>query len=389
MKIIYKARLKEPVRLEDYWPAPFMHGEFCPVTEGDQVIAFEISFTGQPVTLAPKWEQMTDGTHYGSITIRDDLFPFVKMQLAEALAFIQCYFNVDVAGEIEIEYIPETEEEDSQIPIKSWKRGRAEDKIPLTYDYFTRGIMAADKGSAPMFEATLVRSAYNAMRDGKFIDSFRYSFLLIDATYGDGKFRKEHLKEAFSESDALKGIIATVVNDPMSLRKVGQSDTGQLILSKPDPETIIEHLIDKRGFYFHGNRKRKDAWKPQEQKGAEDLCFLALEIAMGISHLAAAAMFEDKLSQRHFENAKKKGAIMTLKISFQYRDPGDPVDRSNSMNITVPGTKVTSRMGAYVAQQFLHRFQEVNPVGALKGASCVAEATGQKLFDITFHTPEE
>ncbi len=389
MKIIYKAKLKEPVRLEDYWPAPFMQGEFCPAIEGDQIVAFEISFTCQPVTLAPKWEQMSQGIHRGSITIRDDLFPFVKMQLAGALAFIQCYFNVDVADEIEIEYIPETDEEDSQIPIKSWKRGKAEDKIPLTYDYFTRAIMAAEKGPAPIFEATLVRSAYNAMRDGKFIDSFRYSFLLIDATYGDGKFRKEHLKDAFSESDELKGIIETVINDPMSLKKVGQSDTGHLIFSKPDPERIIEHLIDKRGFYFHGNRKRKDSWKPQEQKGAEDLCFLALEIAMGISHLAAAAMFENELSQRHFENAKKKGATMTLKVSFQYRDPGDPVDQNASMNIHVPGTKVTPKMGPYVAQQFLSRFEEVNPVGVLKTATCVAESTGQKLFDITFHTSQD
>src|SRR3546814_1470621 len=49
-------------------------------------------------------------------------------------------------------------------------------------------------------------------------------------------------------------------------------------LSDPTVEQIVSHIVDKRGFYFHGNRKHKNAWLPHDQKQAEALCLLAINI---------------------------------------------------------------------------------------------------------------
>ena len=64
----------------------------------------------------------------------------------------------------------------------------------------TRAIMAADKYEGPRFEATLARSARKALGAQEFINSFRYSFLLIESLYGEGQFKKAGLQTALKGS---------------------------------------------------------------------------------------------------------------------------------------------------------------------------------------------
>jgi hypothetical protein len=245
--------------------------------------------------------------------------------------------------------------------------------------------MAAEGGAAPELEATLTKLARAAMLQDRYIDSFRYSFLLIESVYGEGKFRSIQLKQALKASAELKGLVAAARRTRMSPKRPRNSDTEKLLAGSPTVEDVIDHLVDKRGFYFHGNTKRKDAWQPHEQEGAEALCLLALEIAMQISHAAAAPMFDDALSQRHFKEAKDAGAIVTMNVKFQFRAPSESFDRDRSMNITVPGTKVTPKMAVYVSRNFLQKFEEVAPDADLKAATCTVAATGQKVFDLTIH----
>jgi hypothetical protein len=170
----------------------------------------------------------------------------------------------------------------------------------------------------------------------------------------------------------------------MAPKRPRNSDTEKFLAASPRAEAVVDHLVEKRGFYFHGNVKRKNAWQPHKQETAEALALLSLEIAMLISHAAAAPMFDETFSQRHFDDAKRVGAIMTMSVRFRFREPDDILDRNESMNISVPGTKATPRMAVYVAKNFLARFEEVAPFAELKSATCTVKETGQKVFDIRF-----
>lgn len=387
MRIRYLFKLKDPIRLEDHWPVPvIMGGELRVVAEGSKATAFEVSFTGQPVDLAPAWQQHETGSATGTIVVRDSLLPFVRMQVEKAFAYLQCYFDVELLiDETDVAYEGETEEEERQIVIKGRKTRREKTPAPISFDMLTRAIMAAERGTAPELEATLAKLARTAMLQERFIDSFRYSFLLIESVYGEGKFKSIQLKQALKDSAELKGIVANALKTRMSPKRPRNSETDKLLAGSPGVDEVIDHLVDKRGFYFHGNAKRKDAWRPHEQEAAETLCLLALEIAMLISHAAAAPMFEDELSQRHFDEAKRKGAILTMNVKFRFRDPTEPFDRDGSMNITVPGTRATPKMAVYVAKTFLERFEEGAPTADLKAAICTVASTGQKIFDFTLH----
>ena len=357
--------------------------------EGNKAHSIEIVIENQPTSQAPKIVETPDAAIKTTIVGGSDLFPMLKVHLESAFSYLKCYFDVDLRlDEVETEYFAETEAEKSEIDIHSFTTGLAERSLPLTYDYFTRAIMAAETNAGPSFEATLVAASREALFAKRYIDSFRYSFLLIESLYGGGKFKADQLVTAFSGNAAFVTIVKSALAQQTKPKRSKNSDTEKLLASTPSPEAVIAHLVEKRGLYFHGNVKRKDAWRPDEQEGAEALALLALEVALLISQEAAAEMFDEKYSERHFLNAKEVGAIMTMKVDFQFREPDDKFDRNHSMTINVPGTKVTALMARYVAQQFLTQFEHSAPVAALKSASCAVKDTGQKVFEMKFHFDE-
>jgi hypothetical protein len=390
MRIRYLIRLKEPILLEDHWPIPFMAGELRVVREGQKATAIEIVFTERPSTYAPSIQRDPAAKVAGTLTGHDDLLPLVRMQLGGAIAYLQCYFDIELlTDEIETEYTPETDAEKFQIDVYGLNFRKNIHSLPLTFDWLTRAIMAAEGGVGPTFEATLVSAARKAAQEEKFIDSFRYSFLLIESLFGEGKFKRTQLADTFKHNPEFTAVVAAALKEPIRLKIPRGSDTEKLLGTSPKVDDVIDHIVEKRGFYFHGNIKRKNAWKPQDQASAEALCKLALEIAMLISHAAAAPMFEDDLCKRHYENAKRAGAIMTMKVDFRFREPHETFDHTGTVTITVPGTVVTPKMAQYAAQQFLARFEHSAPTAALKSAKCIVVASGQKIFDIEFHVAEE
>ena len=328
MRIVYKASLKKPLEIPDFWPVPFLSGEFKPLRENNQVIAFEIQFFGQPLEYAPLLENADQPNVQNSITIRDNLLPVVQEHLESALAFIQCTFDIEAEiKEIHAEYHSENEEEEKKIPIKAWQRRRSETPLKLSYDLLTRALLAAERSAAPRFEATLISDAREAMIKERFIDSFRFSFLLIEAVFGDGKSRNVQLKGAFKGNPILRQIVEQVLLSYIRPRKARQSDTEALLSKKPTVDTLLDHLVDKRGFLFHGNLKRNDAWKAEDQQTEEALCFVTLEIASMISHSAANRMYEPDLDMLHYKNAEESGAIMTMRVKFEYNEPNHNSDQ--------------------------------------------------------------
>lgn len=387
MRVKYAIQFKSPVSIDDHWPIPLLGGECRIVSEAGQATGLEVTFTGQPVTLAPKVERVDRGKVKFSITERDTLMPQLERRLRGALAFLQCFFRVNLAiNETEVSYEPETDEERGQIEMFGVKPGKAEHPPTISFDFFTRALLAAEHG-APAFEASSVQVARQALAEDRYIDAFRYAFLLIEAFYGEGKFKTDQLQAAFKASDELKRFVAATLKEPIPPRRKHGSATEKLLAANPSAEDVLDHLVDQRGFYFHGNVKRPNAWQQHEQDAAEALALLALEIAMQISHKGAEPMFEDAYAQAHYNTAVKAGAIMSLQVRFRFRQPDEKVDRNGVMNITIPGTMLTPRMAFHVVQQFLADFECDAPTATLRDASCSVNGTNEKVFDLVIHVP--
>lgn len=372
--------------ISDHWDIPIQGGVCRVVEKNGRAVALEIVFSHQPLTYAPYIEELANGPVKMSITGRDDRVIFLKRQLEAAMAFLHCYFDIDLAtNEIDAKYEGETPEEEEQISVKSMCSSRYKPPLFLTFDMLTRAIMAAENADGPRFEATLLSTARKALSEQQFINSFRYSFLLIECLYGEGQFRSLGLKNALKANKEFVAIVEAALKDQIQPKAEHASDTLTLLLGAPSTEDVIDHIVDKRGFYFHGNVKRKDAWKPEEQGAAGALALFTIVVAQSIAQQAAAPMFKEAFTARHCEDARNSGAEVMVHISFKFRQPEENFSRENQLNVKMQGTKVTARMSIVAAQQLFQFLEHNLPTAALENATCNVLGSGERVFDMQFH----
>lgn len=389
MRIRYRFKLSQPIRLEDHWPLEIMGGQLQIVSNNGIASAIEILFQGQSTDLSPDIHIDEGGSPKTSIIMRDNLLPVVQRYLERSFMYIQCYFGAEIlTEELDVTYEGENSKEEDKIKIKKYNTRKQNTPTFIPYDLMTRAFMASEEGTAPEIESTLCKIARTAMLEKRYADSFRYSFLLIDFIFGDGQFKSQQLKEKLKQNSIFTDIVSKSIKNRMESMRDKSSDTFRLLSSSPSVAQVIDHIVDKRGFYFHGSTKRKDSWMPHEQDTAETLCLLTLEIAQQISHEAATPMFSGALEKRHFDQAKQAGAILEMKIIFNYRGPEDTEYKNGSINISAPGTKITPKLSLYAAKNFLEHFEERYPTLSLKSARCAVISTNEKVFDIKIYGHE-
>jgi hypothetical protein len=386
VRSIYTVPILSNVIIPDHWEIPFLGGKCKIVEEEGRAKALKITFSGEPLSNAPRLTEVSEGEIRAHIDAGDGRLTLVKRHIEQAISFLECLYNLHLAtNEIEARYEAETADEERAIRVTSMKIGKADHALPLTFDMLTRAFMAAEDEEGPRFQSTLVRAARSALSSEQYIDSFRFSFLLIEAIYGNGQFKTAALKSALNRNPEFVAIVQRVIADPLQPRRDRQSDTRELLAARSNADQIIEHLIDKRGFYFHGNRRRVDAWKPHQQEAAEHLALLAVGIAQEIAQAAANPMFDAVYEERHFREAMDMGAKIVFEISFSFREPEEKFSRTGKLAIKTPGTKVTEKGANAIAQEFLRQFEDGAPAAALERASCVVQGSKQAVFDIVFH----
>lgn len=388
MKIHYKFPTKRTLIIDDHWEVPIQNGNLRAIETDGKVNAFEITIKNQPISYAMQFIPAY-GENIATITNADPLLAPIQNQLNAAMSFLHCYFSVDLKiDDYEVRYETETPDEEGKIPIPTMKTEQHEPPLPLPFDMLARAIMAAETSSGPQFEATLTSSARASIAEGRYIDSFRYSFLLIESVYGGGQFKTAALKSALKENHSFRDIIRLAMADRIKPHKNKTSDTEALLSKNPSIDSIINHLVEKRGFYFHGNIKRQNSWKPNDQTEAEALANFAGGIAQLVSHEAATPMFDETYGQRYFENAKSAGAIIVFEVKFKYKNPEESYSREHILNMSVPGTKPTPQNSLYILERFIEYFKHNLPVSDLDEAICRVQDTPEVVFEIKMHTVE-
>jgi len=364
-----------------------MLGGVCRVIDdGGLAKGLEITFSGQPVTYAPAVKELSEGPAKIEIIGRDDQWLSLKRHLDQTAAFLGCYYDIHLAtNEIEAQYEGETPDEENIIDVKSFSRSVKEQILPIRFDMLTRANMAAEKYAGPTFEATLLATATSALDDQRFIDSFRYSFLLIESLFGDGQFKKAGLSKALKGNPEFVAIVKSALADPIRPKSSHQSKMATFLRSAPSEIDVIDCLVEQRGFYFHGNVKRRNGWKPDVQEEAEALAAFSIGVAQLCAVKAAAPIFSPEFGQRHFDEAVSAGASIVFEVQFKFREQDQSFDQHGQINIQTPGTKVTCRQANSIAQRFLSQFEYESPIGELLSARCNVKGTEQPVFDMTFH----
>jgi hypothetical protein len=390
MRIRYRIPFSRQLIILDHWEIPFQGGICRVVEENGMAKCLEVVLSGQPIDDAPQIKDGDSKEDIPEIIVDDPQYSLVRTQLEDAAAFLQCQFNVgldwDDAKSI---FEAETEDEKERIHISSFQASRHVPHAVLTFELFAGAIICSESSRGPSFEATLVATARQAMLQERYIDSFRYSFLLMEAIYGGGKFKSIELKGTLKQEPDFRNAVHQALDGFRLTPGAPPSDTSFLLERKASVEELIDHLVDKRGIYFHGNLRRSNAWRPERQKEAQDLAAISAQIALQISLQAAGAAHSPSVALRFNEYAIRAGAQIVYRIHFFYRMPEENFSREHRLSVRTNGTKPTGYSTVEVMKHFLGFFENHAPMGALESAVCVVESTGKKVFEMTFPPQED
>ena len=76
---------------------------------------------------------------------------------------------------------------------------------------------------------------------------------------------------------------------------------------------------------------------------------------------------------------------MTIKVNYRFREQGETFDRKGTINMNVPGTRITPKLAVYVASEFLKEVPGLVPSADIKSAKCIDARTGNVVFEIKIH----
>ncbi|PBB59113.1 MULTISPECIES: hypothetical protein [Mesorhizobium] len=367
MDVRLRFPLGNPIVLADSWPLEGYGAVIEFDRTGEQATAIIVTFRDQPVSLAPKITATPEKTEKSAIVRR----------LSE---YIGLYQGLDVRlDNVEVTFLGKTDQERDEIKLSKFNVSKAARKRRFAFSMLAQAFFAGESGDDPSFVSHMAGLAREALIAEEYIDAFRYAFLLCEALYGGGKFKTVQLVQAMHSNDQFRAIVEAAMNDFDTEPIHRRSNAKQLIAQHPTALAMIEYLVAQRGFYFHGNLERKDAWHPDHQNKAQELAEIAVGLAGGIAHSFADQMFKPEIASRYFENARKQGAIMTINVEMKFKDEAG-FEQNRTMRINTPGTRATNSMAMAVHAQFLEWAQVEMSDKNLISAVAVDAKSGKELF---------
>jgi hypothetical protein len=120
---------------------------------------------------------------------------------------------------------------------------------------------------------------------------------MLETLFAQGKSKSDAVKEEFKKSDALRGAIERVLSKPDEWLSIEPDPSGAVerfakrYCSK-DVDSIIDELVELRGFLHHHSKKRQDAWHPDDHRRFACEAILLARVAQDLAvELGKVAMF--------------------------------------------------------------------------------------------------
>ena len=315
MKIRYEIEFDEPLTVDGDWPLTLPSGgTFKIVQKNGKAIAFRVEFSGKPSDVF----SVVDGIQ----SVTDFRWNEIRRFYVRLKSYLQCVTEIDFdPTEVYAHYIGETDDEKKQIPLYKMAitrgEGRRTKKI-LDHEIVAAAVFASykDDVQAPYFIGELKRMSRRSKREGYYVDSFRYDFLIIETLYGKGNFKSKQLEDSLKSEKQLLDILMTAKERTKLTIETIKDDTDTLIVSSCSAEDLVKHIVRKRGYYFHGTKRmiRSDNWNIEE---ARILSVFSNTVTDMILEKLTSDIYDDTSWKQYEECARSQRMVTKLELNAQ------------------------------------------------------------------------
>ncbi len=224
------------------------------------------------------------------IHVPSPAFPFVAREVRsiEALLSVFGVHKIDL-NHFTTTWIPENDEEKAAIKVRKFSTDLGKPDLthapPLPFDLLARSVFAADEAAEIEMQLAFFRKGSLDCYEHRFIDGIFNFYFLLESLFGAGKYKKQTVKQAFKSSKQLRKAIQKALSDPIVTKSTLQNESCNFIkkFGAMSVDSIIEYIVDLRGFLHHHTGKRKDIWHPEDHKRYQLDAFLLQSIAFRVS----------------------------------------------------------------------------------------------------------
>jgi hypothetical protein len=184
-----------------------------------------------------------------------------------------------------IEWIPETKNEENELPIKKYKRDLSYDSETklMSKDWLTNTIIFRRQLSHLALPFSFLREGTNFYHNFQYQNAFINFYFMLEGFFGNGKdYRNEKMKSEFANSYIMDYAIDETI---MYLAKTNDKhyqwfiDTCRIYNKQADKEGLIHILVEKRGKLSHFSLKDAGKQKnPFNDSEYHSLAFITMMI---------------------------------------------------------------------------------------------------------------
>ena len=208
--------------------------------------------------------------------------PFIQRELRALQGLLALFglHSIELENP-EVRWLPESEEERSQLHIFSYKitREPLPDSAvqPLQFDVLARAIIAADAATDIEIPLNFFRRGMLDVNERNYIEAIYDFYFILETLFGEGKFKTDAVSTAFLGSSQLRSCVQRGITDPGPMIMLDARIRGSFAQTygKMSVENAIDKMIELRGYLHHHTSKRRGIWNPEDQHRHEiDALFL-------------------------------------------------------------------------------------------------------------------
>ena len=312
MKAKYKFPISGEIKLDPSHMIPvkahgyvyeFIIDDRCVITHIEVTVPVEEQWYPKFVNTGPNRHQFITDSHILNLVQKN-------LRGVEALMSVWGLKYIDKRN-FEINWLPETEEEEGKLHVKEFsakfERMSIEDTPALSFDLAARAIIKSRDGAKESVVSNFYRKGEVDMENQEFIDAIYDFYFILESRFGDGKWRGDQIKQKLKCSDKLKEAFshaeAESIPELLNTGLLAKRSKNKAYKSYDD---FIDYIVDLRGKLHHHSGKNSKAWDPNKPEDYElEAIYLHAICNYLIFHITWKHIDEESV-RRDYENQRSE-----------------------------------------------------------------------------------
>lgn len=189
----------------------------------------------------------------------------------------------------EIQWIPENDIEKRELPMTEFKETREitqpASQFVLPFDLLERLVVTAIDLQDIELPLSFFRRGRISILEENYIQATYDFYFLLETLFSSGKTKNSAVKSEFKKSTLLMAAINSFLQFPRDHYPSVQfwrEMNERFKIYKVD--SLVDYIVDKRGFLHHHTSKRKDIWHPSHQDEYRLDAFMYQAVAFAVAH---------------------------------------------------------------------------------------------------------